>query len=568
MNYFDAARSLLTKSRAVGVATCLILTGHAMLSWRAINNLSATFDEPMHVAAGYSYWARGDMRLDPNNPPLAKMLLTAPLLIQPASASWTTREWQGGFHYAFGERFFYWSGNDADAMLASARSVNLMLSLLLLVAIWRWSAQKWGEWPSVAACAVAAASPTLLAHASLATNDMSACLFAVAGILACADFVEKGQRQSALAAGLCAAAGMLSKYSAILLVFVYLGILMSDVRGRRRAMLLEFARWAALPWLVIMGAYVVLFPDAWSGFSLRLWQVYGGFHPVFVLGRNYPTGWLGTYALAMLVKSTPVELGVLAVGFYSWKKQKTAGERAPWILAGTYLLAATFSHKQIGLRYVLPIYPAIALIAGRLVALAIPRRRAWLTLVLAVGQGLSAFEVAPEFLGYFNGFAGGMKGGYRLLGDSNLDWGQDLKMLGAYLRAQGPAEVILSYFGTAAPDHYGIFAQHAGSTNSITRLRANSNQPARELYVVSATHLQGTYAQGRDLRWVVDRPLLARVGAGLFVYDVTRDVEFHRRLADYYAAGGESALAEHERVRVHFLAAMRTSDSATRRPLK
>ncbi len=161
MNYFETVKFRALRPWLPAAAAALILLAHAFFSWRAIGARSATFDEPMHVAAGYTYWLRGDMRLDPNNPPLAKMLVAAPLLVQSATVSWDTQEWLGGYHYAFGERLMFWSGNNADRLLTSARSVNLLLSMMLLLVIWRWSRRRWGAAPGLAACAVAAASPTL-----------------------------------------------------------------------------------------------------------------------------------------------------------------------------------------------------------------------------------------------------------------------------------------------------------------------------------------------------------------------------------------------------------------------
>lgn len=535
-------------SRAL-IAAVLLAAGHLVLGWSAVRALSATFDEPMHVSAGYTYWLRGDMRLDPNNPPLAKMLLAAPLLARAIAVPWETREWLGGFHYAFGERLLYWNGNDADALLESARLVNLFLSAALLLILWRWSAQRWGEEAGFAAAAVYAASPSILAHAGLATNDFTACFFALLGTLACVEFAERGERQAAAAAGLAAAAAALSKYSAVLLCAVYLGVLLSDARGRTRARLVEFARWAGLPWLAVVGAFLLLHPGACEAFALRVHQVAAGVHPIFALGRIYPAGWVGTYAVVLLAKSAPVELAALAAGAVLCRRQRTAAARAPWILLLVYFAAATLSRKQIGLRYVLPAYPAIALIAGGLVALAPSSRRKWLAAAAAACQLGAALLVAPDYLAYFNGPSGGPARGHLLLGDSNLDWGQDLKKLSLYLRGEGAPEVILSYFGSASPEYHGIAAQNAGSSNTIARLRVNSARPGRELFVISATNLQGTYAAGRDLRWAAERPLLARVGPSLFVYDVTADADFHRRLAAFYAAGGERLLERREAAR-------------------
>lgn len=533
----------MKRSRLV-VTGILLAAAHLLLGYVAVRSLSATFDEPMHVAAGYSYWARGDMRMDPNNPPLAKLLVSAPMLASRVRVAWNTREWEGAYHYAFGERLLYWNGNDGDSILAGARLTVLLLSTALLLLLWRWSAGKWGEAAGLATAAVYAASPSVLAHASLATNDLIACFFATAGLLACVEFAESGDPGAAAAAGLAAAAATLSKYSGVLLVPVYALVLCGRVpRGR----LLTFAKRAGAPWLAVLGVYFGAYPNAWAGFATRVWQVAAGTHPVFVLGRVYPSGWPGTYAVALLTKSTPVELAILAWGAWTWRSRKAAADRAPWALLVVYFLAASASHKQIGLRYMLPVYPALALIAGSLVGPAAAARGRRLAFLLAAGQLASAVLAAPDDLAYFNAFCGGSSRGYRLLRDSNLDWGQDLKKLSAYLRAEGEPEVILSYFGSASPEYHGVLAQSAGSTNAVMRLHVNTPNPTRELFVISASNLNG------PLGWVAERPALARVGSTLFVYDVTDDGPFHERLSSFYVAEGDKLLAERESARARAL---------------
>ena len=42
---------------------------------------SQTVDEAMHLAAGYSYLAKKDFRIEPQNPPLIKELLALPLFL-------------------------------------------------------------------------------------------------------------------------------------------------------------------------------------------------------------------------------------------------------------------------------------------------------------------------------------------------------------------------------------------------------------------------------------------------------------------------------------------------------
>ena len=42
---------------------------------------SQTFDEPAHMYAGYSYWLRSDFGINPEHPPLVKLVATLPLLL-------------------------------------------------------------------------------------------------------------------------------------------------------------------------------------------------------------------------------------------------------------------------------------------------------------------------------------------------------------------------------------------------------------------------------------------------------------------------------------------------------
>jgi len=41
---------------------------------------SQTWDGGCHILAGYSYWTRGDFGVNPEHPPLVKLLASFPLL--------------------------------------------------------------------------------------------------------------------------------------------------------------------------------------------------------------------------------------------------------------------------------------------------------------------------------------------------------------------------------------------------------------------------------------------------------------------------------------------------------
>jgi tetratricopeptide (TPR) repeat protein len=133
-------------------------------------------------------------------------------------------------------------------------------------------------------------------------------------------------------------------------------------------------------------------------------------------------------------------------------------------------------------------------------------------------------EVYPNTLTFFSPVAGGPSNGLRYLADSNLDWGQHLKQLGAWLRRQNVAHVNLAYFGTADPSYYDIdYTLLPGSPNFLTDRWRPPSLPG---YVaVSATVLSGVYGTPasrllysgfRDLKPVAD------IGHSIRVYWVDR----------------------------------------------
>ncbi|MBI5466668.1 MAG: hypothetical protein HY975_00420, partial [Candidatus Kerfeldbacteria bacterium] len=69
---------------------------------------SQTTDEAVHLAAGRSYWQTGDFHLNPEHPPIFKLLAASPLLLLPGTnlntndAVWRSgNEWQIGAEYLY-----------------------------------------------------------------------------------------------------------------------------------------------------------------------------------------------------------------------------------------------------------------------------------------------------------------------------------------------------------------------------------------------------------------------------------------------------------------------------------
>ena len=175
-----------------------------------------------------------------------------------------------------------------------------------------------------------------------------------------------------------------------------------------------------------------------------------------------------------------------------------------------------------GIRYLLPVYPLALVLAGKLPQLI--GRKPLARLVPAVGALATAIGVLsawPDYLPYVNALFGGPDRAYRLLGDSNVDWGQDLEQLGDYMRENGVDRVALAYFGTADPARYGIDYEYLPSPNSA--LRRSGPKPAEEppsLVALSVYQYQGIAFANKDFYAEYHRyQPNAQIGHSILVFD-------------------------------------------------
>ena len=85
---------------------------------------SQTYDEAVYIAAGYSYWQTGDFRINTEHPPLAKLLVAAPLLPLHLDLPLNSAAWQHADQYTFGANFLYHNRLSPDAILNIVRNVK------------------------------------------------------------------------------------------------------------------------------------------------------------------------------------------------------------------------------------------------------------------------------------------------------------------------------------------------------------------------------------------------------------------------------------------------------------
>jgi hypothetical protein len=151
-----------------------------------------------------------------------------------------------------------------------------------------------------------------------------------------------------------------------------------------------------------------------------------------------------------------------------------------------------------------------------------------LSLLLLAELGAVLF-IHPHYLSFFNRAAGGPEHGYRLLIDSNVDWGQDLLRLRRWMAEKGEEEINLGWFGTADPAYYEMAVRPLPGFPRQPYIGLwrdppfDPAAPAPGLYAISASSLwemplppqqHGVYA------WFRARPADELVGYSILIYDL------------------------------------------------
>jgi hypothetical protein len=301
-------------------------------------------------------------------------------------------------------------------------------------------------------------------------------------------------------------------------------------------------------------------------------------YPVYLNGVMSQKSWW-YYYLATLAYKVPEGTWVLVITSLLVLIASPRA-RASWFDELTLLMVpavvlgviSIFTNINLGLRYVLPIFPYLFISTGKLVPWVVgmqDRLRRLLAGVL-VGASLAAtiaasLAISPHYLAYFNAVSGGPARGSEHLIDSNLDWGQDLLGLKRWLAMHAPGERVgLAYFGQINPS---IFEMRPGEAFDwflpppLPRtIDPRDPLPPRDrfgprptrlepgLYAVSASLVRGLPWRVYDnARWAPHPALLdafgyfrgltpiERIGDSIFVYRVS--AADAARLAPLWAGG-------------------------------
>lgn len=156
------------------ILAALLLSAYFFMAVSASRTKSNTFDESVHITAGYNAWTLKDHRFDPGNGDFVKRWAALPLLFsKPNLPSLESDDWRSGQFVFFSRDFLYNAGNDPAAILAQTRPMVALLGVFLGIVVFAWSRSLFGNVGGLISAAVFAFCPSMLAHGALITTDLA-----------------------------------------------------------------------------------------------------------------------------------------------------------------------------------------------------------------------------------------------------------------------------------------------------------------------------------------------------------------------------------------------------------
>ncbi len=387
-----------------------------------------TNDEGYHTYAGIRYWQCADFGVNPEHPPLAKLIAALPLVLSheatpapPCPVISTVK----GIGYGESDHWLYGTPDrpariDVDKVLWRARLAMSLFAIALALATFFFTRRLYGDTAALVALGLLAFEPTLIAHGALVTTDMALSAMSLLAVFAYYSYQQRSSVWRLLLAGLCCGLTFSVKHSGVLIVPVLLVLGAMDVfvehRKRRAdtgrlllrnagALLVIFAMGVGVLWATYLFRYAAR-PDGATltlslsdfiadttakdnrSFMLHIIPAMARFHLLpeaylygfvdvlsisnpgqssYLLGHLYAHGVPQYFPIVVLLKST---LGMLALGVLAvvalLRRKLAADMRAVYLLtpAVIWMMGGMGSTLNIGYRHVLPIIAPTCCLLG------------------------------------------------------------------------------------------------------------------------------------------------------------------------------------------------------------
>ena len=487
------------------------------LAFHGAARKSAVVDEIAHFGDGLALLRYGDARMNPEHPPLFKILATLPVeLFAPREMSlgdehfefapWVEfHQWRWGYYLLYLEE----TGRH-HLLIMLMRGVPILTGLLGGAVAFFWGREFGGTVAGLAAAYFLLYYPEYLGHARFLTLDVPTLVGC--GAIALAGWSWWKNPDWKRTAVFIAAGTVLPLMKLPVGVFlaIFLAVLGSvavynklrgagtEGRGRRLLLLLALlvpavylGQWAAAGFRFSLYSeheppaqphYFIQFqppyedplerafafahrhrllPEA-SLAVLNHSRSFGG-RTMFLLGEERTGGWFHYFFVTILLKTPMVYFAGLALGIAMLagrlrKSDAEFREKALLLFLPFIILFCVFvaGRANLGHRYILFVYLPWAALMGWAAAEWF-RQGGWRRTV-ALGGGaivlLQTLVAHPNQATWFNIFGGSPWQARHMVEDSNIDWGQDLPALGRKLEELGHPPLNLAYFGAGRFEAY------------------------------------------------------------------------------------------------------------------
>jgi hypothetical protein len=553
--------------------TWLLVGALLLLLWLQLFALSRctsmSWDEGHHLFDGYTVLKHADFDLNPEVPPIAKIVAALPLL--PLQLVEPVQQGRPSQLEAFldGKDFLF--HNDADRLLLRGRLAIALFTVLLALTVFVMAEAMFDTLTGLLALAFFVFDPNLLAHGALVTTDAAITCFVLASVFTWWRYTREPSARRLLLAGLLVGLAVATKFTGLFLIPTIALLVLWEAAANRSAALLR--RRALAFGVTLTVAYLVL----WTSYGFRYaarpdrrqlnptLDVYLGNYarvanpkPLALLSRAHvlPEAYLwglantkltedrnvsylfgaisrhGTplyFPAAFLIKSTLPLLFLLAIAVWAFFRFPKLRRRWTVLMVpvGVFFALAMHSSMNIGVRHLLPIYPFLYIIAASTLTTLIYRHRRWIisAAVLICFQAFTSLRCFPADIAYANEAWGGPNNVHRYLSDSNSDWGQQLKTVAGYLRDHQVDSCWLAYTASGVVDerYYGVSCRPLPTTVNLWWIPITMSVPDE----IDATVLiSDDELEGIDLPFGTPNPYaafrtmkpVAILDGGLFVY--------------------------------------------------
>ena len=475
---------IITAVLAVLTATVLIFSTYSVFS--------QTSDEGLHLAAGMEWLDRGSYSHEVLSPPLARIAMALGPYLAGSRSQGIPEVW------AEGNAILEYQGH-YQRTLTLARLGILPFFWLACFVLWRFISRNYGQGLAALAVVLFAFCPPILANASLATTDMALTAMFLLALVCFWRFLQEPKPSTAVFAGVTMGLAILSKLSALPYLGIsctalymycliekrripswkYIGIggvtvaltiwasyrfSVGPILHAGKLSPLETAYLRRLPDMIAKALFFrgVPAPEFFKGLT-RAFGIAEGLESGYLFGKTYRGGRWYFFPVAIAVK-TPISLLLLAAigAIRALIRPRLRNAVLPLVGIAGPLLVAMLSNANLGLRYILLIYPFLALLGGYALVwlwqVGSSRNKAVfyrsIATILVMWNIATCVRATPDFIPYFNELAAPY--GSRILVDSDVDWGQDLNRLSSALQQQHIDSVWIACFGTADLKRRGL----------------------------------------------------------------------------------------------------------------